>query len=643
MRHDIQFLRGIAVLAVVLYHADLGLLTNGYLGVDIFFVISGFLITTIVLRGLAENTFSFQAFYLRRARRLLPGLYSTLMITTMFASFFLTVRQWGDYKSQLFGALTFTSNMVLPLQVGYFEDVAETKPLLHIWSLSLEEQYYFFLPLMLYLTPKRLRSWALAALLAVSLSLCLYFTTHDFYFSCCLGTSSASWAFFLFPTRAWELLAGSLSAWYMLRAPGTDIPGSIKIAALAGLALLLFVSIDDTHLRGNAIAAVLLTCLLILGKDNWLPRDILTRSIARIGDWSYSLYLIHWPLLSFAQVSFLGRVPPSVTLTLLAIAIGLAYFQYKYVEQPFRHGYQRSIMYPFRLIFGSTLVLFLSPFAISGLIYNTPITEAQDFNEIRQDNYGLDAACDTTFVDTWPDVCKTTSAPEFAVWGDSFAMHLVPGLRANPLVNDSIIQITKSSCGPILGMAVVDAEYNQAWAEACIAHNDRALKHILSYDSVKYVIMSSPFWQFFEDEGQLLVFHGTLMKQNTQLAISQMVDTISIIRDAGKIPIVVSPTPLSGFNTADCLERKANHAIVFGRSECNFTRQDSINNQEDVIAALKEVEKKTGAQFIWLDSLLCGDGMCQTKIKNAYLYRDQAHLSITGSEALLSDLNFIQH
>ncbi len=138
MRHDIQFLRGIAVLAVVLYHAKIGPVANGYLGVDIFFVISGFLITSIVLKGLESNGFSFAQFYLRRARRLLPALYCTLIITTVAAYLFLTSREWHDFRHQLYGALSFTSNMVLPFQVGYFDDAAETKPLLHIWSLSLE-------------------------------------------------------------------------------------------------------------------------------------------------------------------------------------------------------------------------------------------------------------------------------------------------------------------------------------------------------------------------------------------------------------------------------------------------------------------------------------------------------------------------
>ena len=150
MRQDIQLLRGIAVLLVVIFHANLGIVNHGYLGVDVFFVISGFLITTIILNDLNTNTFSFGAFYLRRAKRLLPALYCTLAITALLSYWFISPSQWNDFIAQLVGALTFSSNIVLPTQVGYFESSAEGKPLLHIWSLSLEEQYYFFLPLVLF-------------------------------------------------------------------------------------------------------------------------------------------------------------------------------------------------------------------------------------------------------------------------------------------------------------------------------------------------------------------------------------------------------------------------------------------------------------------------------------------------------------
>ena len=201
------------MLAVLLYHAQIGPLVNGYLGVDIFFVISGFLITKIILSDLSKDTFSFGGFYLRRAKRLLPALYCTLIITTPLAYVFLTHGQWNDYLKQFLGAITFTSNLVLPLQVGYFQDAADTKPLLHIWSLSLEEQYYLFLPIFLFLIPGKWRGWALCVATLISLALCVYFIDWAYGLERTNLDRAAKWVFYLFPTRAWELLVGSLTAW----------------------------------------------------------------------------------------------------------------------------------------------------------------------------------------------------------------------------------------------------------------------------------------------------------------------------------------------------------------------------------------------------------------------------------------------
>lgn len=155
-RVDLQALRGVAVLLVLFYHADM-LLPGGYLGVDVFFVISGYLITGLVCRALERGEFSFGEFYYRRAKRLLPAAYVTLLVTGLLAPVILNDAELRDFFAQLIGALTFSSNVVLFLQSGYFEGAADLKPLLHIWSLSIEEQYYFLLPAALVLLPQRFR------------------------------------------------------------------------------------------------------------------------------------------------------------------------------------------------------------------------------------------------------------------------------------------------------------------------------------------------------------------------------------------------------------------------------------------------------------------------------------------------------
>lgn len=199
-RVDIQALRGLAILLVVVYHAELlASLKAGYLGVDIFFVVSGYLITGIVTKGLQDGSFSFSGFYFRRAKRLLPAAYVTFLATTLLSIAFLTTPALRDYLWQLVGAVTFTGNMVLWTQTGYFAPAAELKPLLHVWSLSIEEQYYLLLPAVLVLTPRRFWTPGVWVVLLISLALCLG-----------LVAAKPGATFYLLPTRAWELALGSL-------------------------------------------------------------------------------------------------------------------------------------------------------------------------------------------------------------------------------------------------------------------------------------------------------------------------------------------------------------------------------------------------------------------------------------------------
>src|SRR5262245_14169019 len=244
MRTDLQSLRGIAVLMVLTFHADLDVLKAGYLGVDIFFVISGYLITGMIVRDIDRGRFSFAGFYWRRAKRLLPAAYVTFLLTTIASGLLLTRFELQEYWKQLLGALTFSANVFLMKRTGYFDGAAELKPLLHTWSFSVEEQYYLVLPLFLWLTPFRLRKALVILGMVGSAALC--FTQ--------VGVRPSE-TFYLLPTRAWELLVGSWGAIWLKDGKFGVYARPLGLAAVLVLVAVPMFPIDPRHPRLDAVLA----------------------------------------------------------------------------------------------------------------------------------------------------------------------------------------------------------------------------------------------------------------------------------------------------------------------------------------------------------------------------------------------------
>jgi len=616
MRFDIQLLRGAAVLLVVLFHTRDSIFSKGYLGVDVFFVISGFLITGMIMRDIDAQKFSFLSFYARRARRLLPATISTLILTTILAFALLTSSQMKAFGAQLLGSLTFSANVVLALQSGYFDSVAETKPLLHMWSLSLEEQFYFFAPILLFFTPRKFRIGLLAAALVLSLALCLLLMTGPAWLPV-TAAASQKLAFFMLPARAWELLAGSIIAWIAIRDPALTLPSFVKYAALACIVLICAIGFDPLHPRGDAILVVIATCLLLLGKDDWMPATTLTRPLARIGDWSYSLYLLHWPLFSLAFVAYLGAPPALVMAGLALAALALAWLQYTFVEQPFR---RRQMQYPARK-WGAVVAAALVLIAAS-----TQAISIQPRIDIAT-THGLNPACDQN-VGSWKDLpeCRTDSRPLIAVWGDSYAMHYVPGLEGIPLV-----QMTKSACAPIVGVSNVSGPYTETWAAGCAKFNEDVVAAIARMPSVKFVLISSPFSQVFRNNGQSLLIDGRLRAWNNA-GSNRFEATLVRLKKAGKVPVVIMPTPSVNFDAGACNERMLERKLLLGRRDCDFPIDWKARAQDDVVMTLRHIGQDTGISVLDSADAYCTQVYCKTKIGSTVLYADAGHLTKAGAK-----------
>ncbi len=634
-RLDIQALRGLAVLLVVFYHTKIGGLAGGYLGVDMFFVISGFLITRLVAGAMARGDFSFKAFYFRRAKRLLPAAFVTFLITAALAPWFLNQHELRDFAAQLVGALTFTANIVLWTQTGYFEGASDLKPLLHIWSLAIEEQYYFVLPSLLWLTPRRHWLALVTGLLVLSLALCVG-----------VGIVKPVAAFYLLPTRAWELLIGSIGALWLTR---TDSRGQALVASGCALlfvpALVCLVALPCFPLPGmhpglNALVICCATLVVILRASERLNGALATRALAHVGDYSYSLYLVHWPIIAFMKNAWTGSdpvvsLPWRVATLLLSLVAG--YALYRLVEAPIR---RRSALPSIALLMKAGLASVLLAAFIPLFVALRPA--AVDFNTLRRSNYGLAAACEYTGDFVPKAACRTSDKPDLLVWGDSYAMHLVPGL-AQAWKQGGIVQATKSQCGPFLGMAPKtvagpkdEVIKDMAWARGCIAFNQSVIDYVRATASLKYVVLSSPFSQYISADNmehvlevnkELIVAPATVDN-----AVASLDRTINAIRAAGKSVILVAPPPSSGFDIGACLERQLSGAVTVGAGPgCMVKRAEYESRRAPVLSFLKHVQADTQVSLIRFDPWLCDPVNCNTMIDGTMIYRDAGHLSYAGS------------
>lgn len=640
-RLDIQVLRAIAVLVVVLYHAGLpAMFGNGYLGVDVFFVVSGFLITQMVAKGLRAGKFSFVEFYVRRARRLLPALYATLTVTSIAAVTLLEPSALAAYFEQLIGAVSFSANFILPTQFGYFESGADTSPLLHIWSLSLEEQYYFVLPLLLFATPFAAHRALLITLCLGSFLFCLYLLTQDVLlpFLWRLGDiSSSDWAFYLLAARAWELLAGSVCAYLVIEKGRIPIGRGVIFAALAAIVLTTNMSFDSLHPRMDALIVVLATCLILVADSAHFRDNLLTRSMAKVGDWSYSIYLVHWPLFVFIQIAFAEAAPAVWMLAAAAVAIPLGYLQYQYVEEPYRGRRASSSRENVRFVAALTAI----PAMILSFVYlNGPIEPADDELSLRiaEDlavNYGLSRDCDPTFSSgDVKEVCITGENPRIALWGDSFAMHLALGIANYGI---PIAQLTKSTCGPVMGATPTPDGYHQDWAAECRIHNERSIAYIESTQSIDLIILSSTYRQYVTLVDTYVETDDASLYLAREETIDFILATVRRLIKTGKRVFVISPPPRSGFNIGRCLERKDRKLFTF-LGDCRIDARDYREFDADVIEVLQLVEAETDASVVWLDKLLCDGEVCRVRTEEHYLYRDKGHLTRFGSQWIFAKL-----
>ena len=637
-RAEIDGLRAVAVIPVVFFHAGFESFGGGFVGVDVFFVISGYLITTIILREMETGTFSIVRFYERRARRILPALFFVILLSLPFAWLWLLPEDLRDFSQSLIAVSTFSSNILFWHETGYWGPANELKPLLHTWSLAVEEQYYVLFPIFLLLLWSWRKRWLLSLLVLIAIV--------SFALAQWGAVSYPTANFFLLPTRGWELAIGAITAFFMLGSKHREYrllsSGLLKeILSLLGLSLIIysvFMFDENTPFPGLfALIPTIGTALIIAtsSSGNLVGKLLQLKPLVAVGLISYSAYLWHQPLFAFSRHRSLATPEPVNLMWLIATTFVLALLTWKFVENPFRNKNKFSQLQIFVLAaLGSLLIITIGAAGhLTGGFENRSagITPIAEIDQKRQINYGLHESCSATT--TLSSECQTSDEPEILVWGDSYAMHLVPAvLSSNP--DAAFRQMTRSLCGPFIDIAPIVANFS---SERCLSFNQDVIEWIKQTNTVQYAVLSSPFAQYFQQGASILTREGTIEEATLERIDFEFRKTLGTLEDLGIQVTVVSPPPRNGsIDIGRCLVR----AEFFNENldHCNFYPNDNPEEITKVFAWLKKISNTYSVVF--LDDYICTDLRCNAHIDGVFLYRDEGHLSLEGSTLLGERNNF---
>ena len=648
-RPDIDGLRAIAVLSVVIFHAFPTLLRGGFVGVDVFFVISGYLISQILFKNLERSSFSLIGFYARRIRRIFPALILVLLCCLIFGYFVLYEDEYALLAKHVSAGSSFVSNFLLWYEVGYFDKAAELKPLLHLWSLGIEEQFYIFWPCLVVLAWRRsFNFWLFIGLFfLVSLILSLVKVHHH-----------ASLTFYFPLMRAWELLLGAAFAYAVHRDFFNQFEkyGFInELKAVMGLLLLggaVFLFNKQLLFPGGwALLPTVGTLLLISSSGALINRKVLANPyLVGLGLISYPLYLWHWPLFSYAHIILGDGASVSLMFFLLMLSIFLAYMTYQWVEKPLRFliapRYAVIVLCMGLVCVG---VLGFYVYRMHGLPLR-PWVLSQKASTFELNNFydykstALPCGLKTKDIDKLSLCFKLEKkAPTHVFWGDSHAEHLFPGILAKAKQQNWML-IGHSGCPPLLNTAI----FKLGAQDVCAKNNAIVLKAILDTPSVETVVLASLGGFYIKnDTGYATQLKGdnspmtwriqSTVSDNKQYSKAElfyqgMDATIRELEAHGKKVVLYQDVPEIPFMPLNCLGRP------FTSNQRNCDKQSKIiveNNQKEYKALLLTLQEAHPKLRIFdVIPHVCDKASCYARYEGHFIYRDSHHLSTYGSTLL---------
>lgn len=642
-RPDIDGLRAIAVLAVMLCHAGFVRFAGGFTGVDVFFTISGFVVANSILGDIGRNTFSFKAFYARRARRLMPALYVMLAATFVFSVLFCFPEDAFQLAKNILAVSTMTSNIFLSKQTGYFDTKAADQPLLHTWSLSVEEQFYVVLPVILLWTCRKAKAWSMPVLIGLSVA--------SFGAAVHAASSANAGTYYFAQYRGFEFLAGAVLALREFRRQAIAHRWA-DCAFLAGLACIIAGVLGLSTMSQFPGWGALVPCagaLLVIyaGRRTTFSARVLSNPWAVfVGKVSYPFYLWHWPILFAARK--LDLASGSGIVASIAIAFILAVLTYRFVERTI----QRRPMSPRKALacFLGAPLLFFGALAgcgrlTDGFLFAYPAKIQADVRWSGTALFDMPRAkqCWSKVEVSDERACvlgDARSNEKAVLWGDSHAYHLVYffdqlGRAQKMAIHDAGFTL----CPPIAHMPQRpgDMTYEEDHAR-CVAHDKAVMAYLMSRPDIRTVFMAAA-WQNYQQFGVGPNGHGFHQGELE----AELAATISALRAGGKRVILMNDVPMIPLELVNCA---FNNDLFFPvqRRDCEFDAAIARGQHAPVAAMLERLAETQGASIMHTFDVPCTKERCRLDFDGLPIYRfdDYHHLSLAGS-MLLYDRYMARH
>ncbi|HWG06327.1 MAG TPA: acyltransferase family protein [Beijerinckiaceae bacterium] len=644
-RPDIDGLRALAIGAVLLFHFDLLGASGGFAGVDMFFVVSGYLMTGMLARA-APSRAAVIAFYRRRFWRIVPAYYVAIAATLAVGAIVMLPPDAERLGMSAVAAVAFVPNFFFSAGVGYFDTAAIYKPLLHTWSLGVEAQFYLIWPFVVVALTRRRRGTRIAiyaAIVVASVAFCQAFSIGD-----------PKVAFFSLPARLWQFGLGALAIEGQSLRPlsGRRSAAALRIAAcIAIVATPWLVSENDLWPAPFALPICVATAVLLwLGDDQYAvtTRLLASAPLAFIGRISYSLYLVHWPLIVFAGYDTFPQPPLVLRVVLLAFCIPLAMALYHGVEAPMRlYGRSASLPRSRAVLLGLVPALTL----LCGYALHREPDRFLTWPSTAETPAWPSIACTPwqrpTSLGRYCTIGAAATAPRALLWGDSHAEQWMPGFAALFTGSDQAIAVAvKDACPPIVGVLRVSNRFQRP--RDCLDNNQAALATILGAASIQTVVIAAR-WAYYEETTRFgnekgspsyLITAGSTdlsVAQSRQLFADGLDNEVGQLLAAGKHVVLIAQVPEMGFDAWRCIAMK-------GSALCDIARALVTERQAGADAVLDRLAQRPGVMLVDPKDILCDAALCHATLDGVPAYRDDNHVSGAASQQIVEHLfaNFKQ-